>query len=271
MSEIQANTAELIPIREHGGKQAVSGRELHEFLQVGAEYRHWFPRMVGYGFTEGQDYAVISDRVAREGRGVVARIDHALTIDMAKELSMLQRNERGKQARRYFIEVEKLARGFAAPDISTPEGVLALAQTLTRTAEELVAAKHEVAELAPLAAQARTHNLGKGEVNRQDFAREIVKWALSEGIQIKQPQVMEFLGRKLDLFVVGHRSDRGDATLSGERRGLSTTEKGVSTHNGHAYSTGKLTPKGVEYAWARIETYVRKHGHLELPKKEIAA
>lgn len=163
------------------------------------------------------------------------------------------------------------AYGRSTPDISTPEGVLALAQTLTRTAEELVAAKHEVAELTPLAAQARTHNLGKGDVNRQDFAREIVKWALSEGFQVKQPQVMEFLGRKLDLFVVGHRSDRGDATLSGERRGLSTTEKGVSTHNGHAYSTGKLTPKGVEYAWARIETYVREHGHLELPSKELAA
>ncbi len=143
--------AELIPIREHEGCQAVSGRELHAFLHVGAEYRHWFPRMMGYGFSEGQDYAVISDRVVREARGEVARTDHALTLDMAKELSMLQRNDRGKQARRYFIEVEKRARSLTAPDISTPEGVLALAQTLTRTAEELVAAKHEVAVLAPKA------------------------------------------------------------------------------------------------------------------------
>lgn len=142
---------------------------------------------------------------------------------------------------------------------------------LTELTDEVQRQQAEIVELKPLAAQARTHNLGKGDVNRQDFSREIVKWALSEGYQVKQPQVMEYLGRKLDMFVVGHRSDRGDATLSGERRGLSTTEKGVSTHNGHAYSTGKLTPKGVEYAWSRIENYVREHGHLELPKKELAA
>lgn len=126
MSEVQTNTAELVPIREHGGKQAVSGRELHEFLRVGAEYRHWFPRMVGYGFTEGQDYAVISDRVARDGRGEVARSDHALTLDMAKELSMLQRNERGKQARRYFIEVEKRARQASPAPVELDRRALAL-------------------------------------------------------------------------------------------------------------------------------------------------
>lgn len=150
----------------------------------------------------------------------------------------------------------------ALPDLTTPEGVLALAQTLTKTAEELVATKHAVAELEPLAAQARTFNLGKGLVTRQDFAREIVTWGLSEGFQVTSPQVMEFLGRKLDMFIVGERSDHGQSTLSGERRGLSTTSKGVSPANGYAYATGKLTPKGVEYAWARIESYVRANGHL---------
>lgn len=270
MSEIQNITPGLIPVGEYQGMRVVSGRELHEFLQIGRDYTTWFKQMCEYGFTEGQDYLPIIGEVARAGRGAVQRHDHALTLDMGKELGMIQRTELGRQIRQYFIEMEKRALT-TVPDLSTPEGVLALAHTLTQTAEQLVAAKNEVAVLTPLAAQARTHNLGKGEVNRQDFAREIVKWALSEGFPVKQPQVMEFLGRKLDLFVVGHRSDRGDATLSGERRGLSTTEKGVSTRNGHAYSTGKLTPKGVEYAWSRIEAYVREHGHLELPQKGIAA
>lgn len=263
--------AELIPIREHGGKQAVSGRELHEFLQITTPYTKWFDRMLEYGFAQGVDHADIFVRVPSDAGGRdYEQKDHALTLDMAKELSMLQRNDRGKQARRYFIEVEKRARSLAAPDISTPEGVLALAQTLTRTAEELVAAKHEVAELTPLAAQARTHNLGKGNAGKQAFAREIIKWALSEGVPVKQPQVIEFVSRKLDLFVIGNRADHGEATISGERRGLSTTVKGTA-ENGHPYTTGKLTPKGVEYAWARIETYVREHGHLELPSKGIAA
>lgn len=91
-------------------RPTVSGRELHEFLQVGADYRHWFPRMVEYGFTEGEDFNPVKiDRVQNEGGRKVTRTvdDHQLTILMAKELCMLQRNERGKQARRYFIAVEE--------------------------------------------------------------------------------------------------------------------------------------------------------------------
>ncbi len=273
MSEVQNSTAGLIPIREHGGQRAVSGRELHAFLEVGAEYRHWFPRMVEYGFTEGGDYAVISDRVAREGRGSVERTDHAITLDMAKELAMIQRTERGKQARQYFIEVEKRSK---APvlDISTPEGVLALAQTLTKTAEELVAAKNEVAELAPLASQARTFNRRKGNVGRQEFARDIVAWAVDNGYRgVTAGHVYAFLGgRRLDMFIHDKfRRDHGNASASGIRRGLSFTHKGVSPTNGHEFEQGMLLPKGYEYAWSRIENYINEHGHLELPRKEIAA
>lgn len=159
----------------------------------------------------------------------------------------------------------------AIPDISTPEGILQLAQSFTRTAEALVAAKNEVAELTPLAAQAHVHNLGKEFTTRQDFAREIVKWALYNGIKVTAPQVFEFLARKLDMFVTGNREDNGDATLSGERRGLSTTVKGTSTVNGFAFHTGKLTPKGVEYAWSRAQKYILEHGDLVLRSKENAA
>lgn len=92
------------------GRPAVSGRELHEFLEVGSDYRHWFPRMCEYGFSEGADFNPVKiDRVENEGNRQVSRTitDHALTIDMAKEICMLQRNEKGKQARQYFIQLEK--------------------------------------------------------------------------------------------------------------------------------------------------------------------
>lgn len=98
-------------VGENGPERpTVSGRELHEFLQVGADYRHWFPRMVEYGFTEGEDFNPVKiDRVQNEGGRKVTRTvdDHQLTIPMAKELCMIQRNERGMQARRYFIAVEE--------------------------------------------------------------------------------------------------------------------------------------------------------------------
>lgn len=97
----------LIPIRDHEGQQVASGRDLHAYLEVGRDYTTWFRQMVAYGFTEGEDYLPVSGEVAREGRGTVIRIDHAVTFDMAKELGMLQRTEKGKRIRQYFIAIEK--------------------------------------------------------------------------------------------------------------------------------------------------------------------
>ena len=88
----------------------VSGRELHDVLGVQTAYKDWFPRMCGYGFVEGRDFNPLKiERVQMEGSRTVTREvqDHQLTIEMAKELCMLQRTEKGKQARQYFIELEK--------------------------------------------------------------------------------------------------------------------------------------------------------------------
>lgn len=101
---------ELIPVNyDNPERPTVSGRELHEFLQVKTAYKDWFPRMVEYGFTEGEDFNPLKiERVQDEGGRKVTRTvdDHQLTIPMAKELCMIQRNERGKQARQYFLAVE---------------------------------------------------------------------------------------------------------------------------------------------------------------------
>lgn len=91
------------------GEIIVSGRELHEFLEVKTEYKKWFDRMVEYGFVENVDFIVIVknvDDVTAFG-GVRKIVDHALKLDMAKELSMIQRNEKGKQARLYFLDIER--------------------------------------------------------------------------------------------------------------------------------------------------------------------
>lgn len=85
------------------GEIIVSGRELYEFLEINSNYTTWFKRMCDYGFVEGTDFIPFSE----ESTGGRPTQDHALKIDMAKEISMIQRNEKGKQARQYFIEVEK--------------------------------------------------------------------------------------------------------------------------------------------------------------------
>ena len=102
---------QLIPIKNNeDGDIAVSGRDLHDFLEVGTDYRHWIDRMLEYGFTQGADFNMVkNDRVRFEGnRQVTRQIDDAImTLDMAKEIAMLQRSDKGKQAREYFIACEK--------------------------------------------------------------------------------------------------------------------------------------------------------------------
>ena len=100
---------ELIKIIEREGRQLVSGRELHEFLEIKTKYKDWFPRMVEYGFEEEIDFIKVAQKRATNNlkNPVTTVIDHAISIDMAKEISMIQRTEKGKSARQYFINCEK--------------------------------------------------------------------------------------------------------------------------------------------------------------------
>lgn len=108
MNNLAMNEQPLINLQEQDdGTVAVSGRELHEFLEINTRYNDWFKRMVEYGFEENQDFiALTQKRVTAQGN-TTNYVDHVLTVDMAKEVSMIQRNEKGKRARRYFIQVEK--------------------------------------------------------------------------------------------------------------------------------------------------------------------
>lgn len=97
----------------------VSGRQLHEALDVKTRYNDWFNRMTEYGFIENQDYlAITQKRVTAQGNST-NQVDHVIKLDMAKEIAMIQRTERGKQVRQYFIQVEK--------DFNSPEKIMARA------------------------------------------------------------------------------------------------------------------------------------------------
>ena len=98
--------SDLIKITTKDGKQLVSARELHDFLEIKTEFRKWFPRMCEYGFVENVDFTRAFQKCPTLG-GIQTVADYAITIDMAKEISMIQRTEKGKQARLYFIECEK--------------------------------------------------------------------------------------------------------------------------------------------------------------------
>lgn len=98
----------LIPLHEeHDGSVAVLGRDLHEFLEIKTPYKQWFDRMSEYGFEENQDYGAIAQKCVTAQGNSFTQTEHVMTLDMAKEISMIQRNEKGKQARQYFIQIEK--------------------------------------------------------------------------------------------------------------------------------------------------------------------
>lgn len=99
---------ELININYDTEQPTVSGRELHEALGINTPYTQWFGRMAEYGFTENEDYWTAHKNVIRSDGTEMPQVqlEHSLTIPMAKEICMLQRNDKGKQFRQYFIRVE---------------------------------------------------------------------------------------------------------------------------------------------------------------------
>ncbi|AGT12248.1 DNA damage inducible protein D-like protein [Mycobacterium phage Velveteen] len=160
----------------------------------------------------------------------------------------------------------------SVPDITTPEGLLAMTEMFADTARKLVAVEAEKKMLAaaierdaPLVAKAEAHTGSDADIHRQEFAREVQAWGVKQNVAIKQADVLRFLGH-IGLFIRGERSDTGHATADAQRRGLAFTHKNVA-RNGYAYAVGKLTPAGQDYAWKRITKYVADHGTLVLPRE----
>ena len=126
-------TNELIKIDyTTSDRPTVLARDLHTALEVETPYNKWLPRMCEYGFTEGVDYVTVDKNVYRADGKAMPQIqhDHQITIAMAKELCMLQRSEKGKQFRKYFIQVEEAW--------NTPEQVMARAlQMANRMVDKL--------------------------------------------------------------------------------------------------------------------------------------
>jgi anti-repressor protein len=152
----------LIPINYDNERQTVSGRSLHEFLGVETRYNDWLPRMAEYGFAEGIDfYSILSNG---DGFGKAAtRTDHQLTIDMAKEISMLQRTEKGKQARQYFIALEKRW--------NSPEALMARALKMADT--KILSLQSAVDELSPKAESFDTFMNAVGNLTIEETAKTL--------------------------------------------------------------------------------------------------
>lgn len=124
---------ELIKINYDSERPTVNGRDLHDALQIKTAYKDWFPRMCEYGFSEGTDFCSFLS----ESSGGRPAVNHQLTIDMAKQLCMIQRTEIGRKFRQYFIQVEEAW--------NSPEAVMARALQFAN--QQLALLKHQNMEL----------------------------------------------------------------------------------------------------------------------------
>ena len=235
--------AELIRIRTYkSGRTAVSGRELHEFLEIRTAYKDWFPRMVDYGFEKGVDFNPLKiERVEFEGGRKITRTiqDHAISISMAKELCMLQRTKRGKQARLYFLECERRLKEKGAPLYSESE--------YARERQLRIAAEAEVKELRAqgVANAQKVHYADSAaNVDGKNGVRKFALKFLQNGYDIGQNRLTELL--LSDRYIYRDASGHLWPHAKYVRMGLFWVET-VVTENGHKYEQMRFTGKGEQY------------------------
>ena len=222
----------------------VSGRELHKALGVETPYMKWFPRMAEYGFTEGQDFN--SDKfvqVQNEGDREVSRelTDHLIKLDMAKEICMIQRTERGKQARQYFIQVEK--------DYNSPEKIMARALRIAE--QELSNLKITVTEQAKRIEESRPKVLFAESVSASDtsiLVGDLAKLLKQNGYDTGQKRLFEELRQRSFLMKSG--SSKNLPTQKAMELGLfEVKESTINNPDGsvRVTKTTKVTGKGQVY------------------------
>lgn len=231
---------ELIKVDFSADRLTVSARDLHGFIGVETPYHKWFPRMCEYGFTEGVDYSVMDIFVHHSQGGSQSKKDAALTIDMAKEICMLQRNEKGKQARQYFIQLEK--------DWNSPEKVMAralkIADAKIKTLEEANAEmKAKIDEDAPKVQYADMTAGNDGVM----LIREFCKCLRQQGCKIGEKRMFSDLREKGFLIKDGRAKNRPTQRAMG--MGLfAVRQNAITTHDGtFTTSTTLLTEKGKRY------------------------
>lgn len=131
------NKMELIKIENKEGKKTVDARELYYFLESKQEFSKWVKdRIDKYDFVQGVDF-IKFDKLVNSGSK--PRTEYHLSMDMAKELSMVERNDKGKEARRYFIDCEKKMKGEVVS--------LSPAELLLQQAQQLVAQEKRLSEI----------------------------------------------------------------------------------------------------------------------------
>lgn len=212
----------------------VSGRQLHEALEVKTPYSMWFDRMVEYGFTENQDF-LLNNFVKQTGRGGHNKLDHIIKLDMAKEIAMIQRTERGKQVRQYFIQIEK--------DFNSPEKIMARALLMADKKIQKLETQIEADKPKVLFADAVSAS------HSSILVGELAKLISQNGYKIGANRLFAWM-RENGYLIKRKGSDWNMPTQRSMEMGLfEIKETNIQHPDGHVTitKTSKVTGKGQQY------------------------
>ena len=232
---------ELISVNYDSERPTVLGRELHDMLEVKTPYAKWFSRMCEYGFTDGTDYVTVDKKVLRADGAEMPQTqsEHQLTIPMAKEICMLQRTERGKECRQYFIKIEE--------QWNSPDAIMQRALQIANARVEKLRGEN-------IALQAANSDLTvKNQIMqpKADYFDELVDRNLltnfrdtAKQLGVKQNTFVKFLLDRKYLYRDKHGNLKPYAAHA--TNGLFEVRESVNEKTGWAGTQTLVTPKGRE-------------------------
>ncbi|HEL2492401.1 TPA: phage antirepressor KilAC domain-containing protein, partial [Streptococcus suis] len=213
----------------------VSGRDLHKVLEIKTQYTKWLERMSEYGFVENEDFMAISQKRLTAQGNQTEFTDHVLKLDMAKEIAMLQRNDKSKQVRKYFIQVEK--------DFNSPEKIMARALLMADKKVHKLEAQIEADRPKVLFADAVSAS------HSSILVGDLAKLISQNGFKIGANRLFAWL-RENGYLIKRKGSDWNMPTQKSMELGLFEIKETTITHaDGHISisKTVKVTGKGQQY------------------------
>ncbi|HGN4732224.1 TPA: phage antirepressor KilAC domain-containing protein [Streptococcus pyogenes] len=213
----------------------VSGRDLHKVLEIKTQYTKWLERMSEYGFVENEDFMAISQKRLTAQGNQTEYTDHVLKLDMAKEIAMLQRNEKSKEVRKYFIQVEK--------DFNSPEKIMARALLMADKKVHKLESQIEADRPKVLFADAVSAS------HTSILVGELAKLLKQNGVNIGATRLFTWL-RKHGYLIKRNGRDWNMPTQKSVELGLIRVKETSITHSdGHitVSKTPLVTGKGQQY------------------------
>lgn len=259
-NELKIFNSDVIPVYETDtGNKVVIGRELYEKLGLKARYNDWINNMTSYGFEKDVDYTSFTKNLVNGGR----RVEHVLSLDMAKHIAMIQRTPQGMAIRQKLIDLEKKVNsGLMIEALCNPDSVIQLLTAYSAEQKKTAKLAAKNAELIPKAEFADAISASKATILIGSLATLLKQ----NGCDIGQNRLFRYL--RENGYLISQKGDRYNTpTQRAMDMGLFEVETSLFTTaygNAKISYTTRVTPKGQQYF---IDKFVKERGaNLMIPE-----